>query len=98
MLITSHLLSQVEDVCDRIAILERGRLVFEGAVAALAEDADRFVVVMSKLTTDELAALRGWLAERGRTIESVGPPRERLGQFFLRAVRRQAADRAGVGI
>ena len=97
VLITSHLLSQVEDVCDRIAILERGGLIFEGAVAALAEDTDRVVVVMSKLTTDELTALRSWLAERGRRIESAGPPRARLDQFFLKATGRQATDRRRAG-
>src|SRR4051812_14996505 len=33
ILITSHLLGQMEDVCDRIAILDRGRLVLEENVA-----------------------------------------------------------------
>ncbi len=30
VVIASHLLSEVEHVCDRVAILDRGRLVFEG--------------------------------------------------------------------
>ena len=92
VLITSHLLSQIEDVCDRIAILERGRLVFEGAVAELGENSDRLVLVMDKLPGDELADLRTWLAARGRTIESAGPPWARLDQVFLQAVRRREPD------
>lgn len=35
VLITSHLLDQIEVVCDRIAILDRGQLLSEGAVADL---------------------------------------------------------------
>ena len=89
VLIISHLLSQIEDVCDRIAILDRGRLVFEGAVAELGENSDRLVLVMDKLPGGELADLRTWLAARGRTIESAGPPRVRLDQVFLQAVRRR---------
>jgi len=35
VLISSHQLSEVERSCDRVAILDRGRLVAEGALAAL---------------------------------------------------------------
>lgn len=35
ILITSHLLGQMEELCDRVAILDRGRLIFESAVAEL---------------------------------------------------------------
>ena len=95
VLIISHLLSQVEDVCDRIAVLEHGRLVFEGALAELDEESDRLVVVTSRLTSEELAALRSWLAARGRTIESAGPPRARLDRFLLQATRPRGTGRRG---
>jgi ABC-2 type transport system ATP-binding protein len=32
VLITSHLLGQIEEICDRVAILNHGRLLLEGAV------------------------------------------------------------------
>ncbi len=35
VLITSHLLGQIEEICDRVAILDRGRLMLEGAVSEL---------------------------------------------------------------
>ena len=41
VLITSHLLGQIEELCDRVAILDRGRLVAEGRVADLAGDQGR---------------------------------------------------------
>ena len=40
--INSHLLSEVERTCDRVAILHRGRVVREGAVEALTRPALRF--------------------------------------------------------
>jgi ABC-2 type transport system ATP-binding protein len=46
VLMTSHLLADVEDVCDRVAILERGALRAEGMIADLLRqpDAVRFEV------------------------------------------------------
>jgi ABC-2 type transport system ATP-binding protein len=39
VLLSSHLLSQVERLCDRVGIFSRGRLIAEGTVAELAERA-----------------------------------------------------------
>jgi ABC-2 type transport system ATP-binding protein len=39
VLLSSHLLSQVEQLCDRVGIFSHGRLVAEGSVADLAERA-----------------------------------------------------------
>jgi ABC-2 type transport system ATP-binding protein len=36
ILLSSHLLSQVQQLCDRVGIFSRGRLIAEGALAALA--------------------------------------------------------------
>ncbi|MFN3717464.1 MAG: ABC transporter ATP-binding protein [Rhizobium rhizophilum] len=42
VLLSSHLLDEVERVCDRVAILQHGRLVAEGAVADLLDREGRF--------------------------------------------------------
>lgn len=42
VLLSSHLLDEVERVCDRVAILQRGTLVAEGAVADLLDRDGRF--------------------------------------------------------
>ncbi len=88
VLITSHLLAQIEDICDRVAILDRGRLMLEGAVRDLVGRADRQALVVEKLSEGELAELRAWLASRGRTLESVEQPRARLDRIFLERVGR----------
>ena len=35
VLLSSHLLNEVEDVCNRVAIVRQGRIVYEGEIAAL---------------------------------------------------------------
>ncbi|MDR1789548.1 MAG: ABC transporter ATP-binding protein [Opitutaceae bacterium] len=91
VLITSHLLAQIEDVCDRVAILDRGRLILEGEVGELVGRRDRQALVVDKLPPEELAALGQWLAERGRRLVSVEQPRARLDKIFLERVGKAPA-------
>lgn len=86
VLITSHLLGQIEDICDRVAILDRGKLILEGAVADLVGRADRHAFVVETLPDGERAELQAWLAARGRTLKSVEVPRARLDRLFLERV------------
>ena len=91
VLISSHLLAQIEDICDRVAILDRGQLILEGAVRDLVGVADRQALVVDPLSPAELGELRVWLAARGRTLASVEQPRARLDKIFLDRVGRSDA-------
>jgi ABC-2 type transport system ATP-binding protein len=93
ILLSSHLLAQVEDWCDRIAILHRGRLLLEGPVADLLGRRDQQAFVVETLPENELAELRGWLGQRGRHLLEVGPPRSRLDALFLAAVGQAERER-----
>lgn len=42
VLLSSHLLSEIEQLCDRVAILNRGQLMFNGSWTSLATGAARF--------------------------------------------------------
>ena len=89
MLITSHLLAQIEDICDRVAILDRGKLILEGAVPDLVGQPERQALMVEAMPEAELAELRAWLAARGRTLTAVEQPRTRLDQLFLSRVGRK---------
>jgi ABC-2 type transport system ATP-binding protein len=89
VLITSHLPGQIEDVCDCVAILDRGRLVAEGSVEELAGRGDRQTLVTEPLAENELDDLRAWFAVRGKTLESIGSPRDRLERIYLERVGRE---------
>lgn len=91
VLITSHLLGQIEDICDRVAILDRGKLILEGAVRDLVGRGDRQALVVEALPESELAELRAWLAARGRKLEAVETPHARLDRIFLERVERKDA-------
>lgn len=86
VLITSHLLGQIEEICDRVAILDRGRLMLEAPVRDLVGRGERQALIVEALPPGELAELRAWLAARGRTLEAVEQPRARLDRIFLERV------------
>ncbi len=65
IMLSSHLLSEVEQLCDRIAILNHGRLVFQGDWKSLATRRMRFSV-------DDWARAGEILAGLGCTVESEG--------------------------
>lgn len=86
VLLTSHLLGQIEDVCDRVAILDRGRLVAEGAVAELGRQPDRQALLVDQLTATDLDELRTWLAARGSQLRAVETPRTSLDRLYRERV------------
>jgi ABC-2 type transport system ATP-binding protein len=86
VLITSHLLAQIEMICDRVAILDRGRLLLEGAVDELVQPVKREALWFDLLPSADREELRIWLAARGRKPEMVALPGSRLDQIFLERV------------
>ena len=83
VLLCSHLLADVEDVCDRIAILHQGVLRELGPVDALLRADDRIQVELKGPSTEQLAAIR---AAAGSSLVSVAPPRERPESHFRRII------------
>lgn len=84
ILITSHLLAQIEEVCDRIAILDRGRVILEGAVAELLGKCGpgTHTVATNELQPAEFLELQKWLAARGSRLEPSEPIRTRLDRLY----------------
>jgi ABC-2 type transport system ATP-binding protein len=92
VLLSSHQLADVEDVCDRLVILYRGQVELGGALADLLERREVFQLearaVSPELQEKLIAVARGNGAQDIRT----GRPRVRLEDLFKRLVdaKRQA--------
>ncbi len=97
VLLCSHLLTQIEEICDRVAILHRGRLLAEGSLAELLGQGDRQSLVIDPLAAEELEDLRQWLAVRGRKILGVDSLPVRLDRYFSGAVARAEKQSRGTG-
>src|SRR5215211_4274064 len=65
VLLSSHLLDEVEKICDQVAIVDRGQVVVQGSIAELAADGKQTILVA---TSDNEQAVR-ILGEHRRSEE-----------------------------
>ncbi len=95
IILCSHLLADVEDVCDRIAILYNGEIRARGRVNDLLEQRDRCRLTMPALPADRLKTLIGQLREQYALEPSVDHPAMNLEQFFLDVVADATRESGG---
>jgi ABC-2 type transport system ATP-binding protein len=96
VLLSSHNLSDVEDVCDRICILYRGRIEVEGTIDELLNVQDIFKVEGRNVPPELQERMVAMLEQSGVTEVSRGVQRSRLEDIFKRMVlEKRAAERSG---
>lgn len=86
VLMCSHLLADVQDVCDRIAILHQGELKELGRVSELLRVGTETQIRASGLKPEALDAIRKVLQEHNAVDVSVGNPTTTLEELFLSIV------------
>jgi ABC-2 type transport system ATP-binding protein len=93
VIMCSHRLEDVQDVCDRIAILNEGELQAFGRVDTLLEDTNHVELRASNVSlTDELRHdLEQVLQKHGGTLDAVGHPTTTLEDYFLHIVEESKA-------
>jgi ABC-2 type transport system ATP-binding protein len=97
ILLCSHLLADVEDVCDRIAILYGGRVQAEGQVGDLLRQTNRRQIMTSAVSDVMVNRIRQILEEEHAECE-VTTPMEKLETFFIDTVTEaQQQDRPTSG-
>ncbi|NNM88235.1 MAG: ABC transporter ATP-binding protein [Phycisphaerae bacterium] len=86
VLLSSHQLADVEDVCDRLVILYRGRVELEGALNDLLEVKDVFQLEARRVSPELQAKLVEMTKAGGAEDIQTGRPRVRLEDLFKRLV------------
>lgn len=90
----SHLLADVQDVCDRIAILYQGDLKELGRVDNLLQVSEETQVRMKGLSSEAQDEIREVIKKHGGEIVSMENPRTTLEDLFLNIVR-ESQERPG---
>ncbi len=101
IILCSHLLADVQDVCDDMMVLYGGKIRASGKLAEILQEEEKTRVVCPTLSEETVAELRQWLAAKG--IKEAGDikvdhPVKNLEDFFLNVVkqaREQSMDTAG---
>ncbi|QDT55749.1 putative ABC transporter ATP-binding protein YxlF [Caulifigura coniformis] len=91
VVMSSHLLADVQDVCDRIAILYGGELKVVGNVKDLLESRDETQIMSSQLSPEAISEVESVLKKHGATVKSVSHPTSTLEDLFLRTVEESKA-------
>jgi ABC-2 type transport system ATP-binding protein len=94
----SHLLADVQDVCDRIAILYQGELKEMGRVDELLEVTNQQQIRVEGLTKDAQAKISEILAQSGGKMLDVSSPKNTLENLFLDIIRESQARPGARGI
>ncbi len=99
VLLSSHLLADVEDVCDRIAILYNGRIHAAGPMNELLEERHRHRINLpEQLPPEQLNHVLQCMRDIIGAEPDLEHPRRNLEQFFLEIVekaRSQAVEQTG---
>jgi ABC-2 type transport system ATP-binding protein len=93
IIMCSHRLEDVQDICDRVAILNEGELQKLGSVRSLLEDVLRLELRASGVQLNDAlrSDLEALLAKHGGHIDSIGHPTTTLEDLFLRIVAESKA-------
>jgi ABC-2 type transport system ATP-binding protein len=85
VLLSSHLLGQVQEICDRVGILAKGILVREGALSELLGVENQTQFVLENAPPDLIEAIDNLAARSGARVIERGRPLTSLEQLFLEA-------------
>jgi len=85
ILLCSHLLADVEDVCDRIAILYGGKIQTQGHVRELLQQTNKRQITTDAISDTAVEKIKQLVREEDADCE-VTSPMDKLETFFIRTV------------
>jgi ABC-2 type transport system ATP-binding protein len=94
VLMCSHFLADVQDVCDRIAILYQGELKVLGKVDELLKEQDITQIRSSRLSPEAIREIEAVIARHGAKVDGVDNPTASLEDLFLKVVH-ESRERPG---
>ena len=96
IILSSHLLADVEDVVDRMVILFGGKVRGEGTCEQLLEHHERTTIETDELDEATIAEIDEVIRRRtggAKSIRKVSSPRQKLEELFLGIVEKARAER-----
>jgi len=92
VLLASHLLARVEEICDEIAILDKGSLVRSGSVHQIVQDNSRLILEIEDCSPEREQRVLEILRSEGIHSLQVRKGRTRLDEVFLEAISKSSGE------
>jgi len=83
ILLCSHLLGQVQEICDRIGILHRGDLVREGKLEDLISIENQTELILENTSPELLGEIQALVSKSNARVLETRKPQTTLERFFL---------------
>ena len=87
IVLCSHLLADVQNICDRIAILNKGVLQVMGNVRELLSQKDVIEFVVRNLSDKDVQAVETFIKSRSGDVQSITHPVSTLEELFLTIIQ-----------
>jgi len=92
VLLSSHLLADVEDLCDRVTVLYGGKKRAEGTVGELLRVSGSLLIETDALSESALAKVKQIIEGEHKTVHRLEAPRKKLETLFLEIVAKAQAE------
>ncbi|MDP8217876.1 MAG: ABC transporter ATP-binding protein [Candidatus Theseobacter exili] len=86
IVLSSHLLSEIENICDRLLILNNGVVIKAGNADELLEMKTKYQFVFDSATPEMNKAIKEAITNKGGKIVFEGHPKKNLDDFFLETI------------
>jgi ABC-2 type transport system ATP-binding protein len=83
VLLCSHLLAQVQEICDRIGILHQGKLIREGRLDELISIENQTEFILENASPELLKRLAAEAQSNGARVVDTRKPQQNLERYFL---------------
>lgn len=87
ILLCSHLLGQVQEICDRVGILHKGTLVREGRLEDLISVENQTQLILENASPALIARLEAEVAQNGALLVEKSKPQTTLERYFLEVTK-----------
>ncbi|MDP6924341.1 MAG: hypothetical protein R2568_04870 [Candidatus Scalindua sp.] len=84
VLLCSHLLSDVQDICDRVAIIDKGELQISGTIDELLANEDIVELLVRNLSKETLMEVERFIQEKQGEVVSIKNFSGTLEDLFLK--------------
>ena len=87
VLLCSHLLTDVQDICDRVAILDKGKLQISGTIGELLSSKDIVELLIRNLSKETVTEVERFIQEKQGEVVSIKNSSGTLEDLFLKIVQ-----------
>lgn len=87
VILSSHLLADVQDICDRIAILNKGILQVVGSVSELLSQKDVIEFIVRNLSESDILVVESFIKSRNGDVVSINHPSSTLEELFVNIIQ-----------